>query len=83
VLPLFATSIRAPQIQLIIVPIVRVTKLNTYSIVYFLTENVGVAFGIPLLSSAQAKIVRNFKFTSGSGGHLLFTIHPDVRECSH
>ena len=33
-------------------------------------ENVGKAFGIPLLSSIEAEILRYFIRTSGIGGHL-------------
>ena len=33
-------------------------------------ENVGVAFGLPLLSSIEAALLRYFICTSGNGGHL-------------
>ena len=41
-------------------------------------ENVGVSFGISLLSDIESKILRYFIRTSGNGGHVRFTTHPDV-----
>ena len=41
-------------------------------------ENVGVAFGIWLLSCIEAEMLRYFICSYGNGGHLEFTTHPDV-----
>ena len=38
--------------------------------------NVGVAFGISLLSSIVAEILRYFTCTSGNGGHLYIALTP-------
>jgi len=46
-------------------------------------EIVDEAFGISLLSGVDAELLRYFMFTSGNGGHLLFTTHLDIGECSH
>jgi len=44
--------------------------VHTSSAVLMDPEHVGVAFGISLLSSVQAEVLRYFLCTSGNGGHL-------------
>ena len=47
-------------------------------------ENVDVAFGISLLRiTEEADLLHYFILTYGNGGHLCFTSHPDVGQCSH
>ena len=46
-------------------------------------ENMGAAFGISLLSSIDAEILRYVLCTFGNGGHLEFMTYLDVGEYSH
>ena len=45
-------------------------------------ENVGVAFGVSLLSCMEAETLHYFICISGNGGRLQFHTYPDVGECS-
>ena len=58
-------------------------SVHTSSAVLLDPANVGVAFGILLLSCITADILRYFLVTSSDGGHLQFTTYPDAGECSH
>ena len=54
-------------------PVTRMSKsVHTSPAVLLDPENVGVVFGISLLSCLEAEIVRYFICTSGNGGFLLW-----------
>ena len=55
-------------------------RIHTSPIVLLDPENVGVGFGISLLSCIQAEIYDIAYVLPVNGGHVWFTSHPDVEE---